>query len=350
MAGVILSILAAGEVSLALALDVPCVSQPRVIERLEGAGLTVVASPSRRLAVTVKKVEDRLRVEGVRSGVAFARSIPVATGGCAPVERALVVIITSWSKQLPVVPVARAASPPEPVAAAAPPTPPPEPEPVAEEGPVPEVEALVEVEVPVVEAPPVLDRPVIVGKPLVASPPPREAQASSLVIDAALLGGAAIGPSTSPTMSGQLSLGAGIERIGAVIEAGLQSAHASELNRTRVEVSLQWASVLARVRFRPIDAIQLEASLGPRAWRLSAISTGPDASTNVVVFGGVAALGGSLRIAGPFSVHARWYGSLRSQIDRFVVADVGPVLELQPWETGLLLGVEVRLFGFHEAR
>ena len=61
--------------------------------------------------------------------------------------------------------------------------------------------------------------------------------------------------------------------------------------------------------------------------------------------GGVLSAGASYQIAGPLSVHLRAFTSLRSSRQRFFIGGVGPVLELDPWEGGLLLGLQLGAFG-----
>ncbi|HEY1086490.1 MAG TPA: hypothetical protein VGE37_02305 [Archangium sp.] len=170
------------------------------------------------------------------------------------------------------------------------------------------------------------------------------------MLDLGLFGGGAVGPTSDVVTSGQLLVALGVKRIAAVADVGLQTSRLGEVGFARVQVSTQWASLSGRVRFVPTERLELEGSLGVRGWRFEAVSNSPVASTVVFGIGGVATLGASLRVAGPVALHARAYGSLRSQSDRFVLANVGPVIELQPWELGLLIGIEVRAVGFHEAR
>lgn len=349
--GVMLVVVAAGEVSLHVQTGVPCISNERMTTRLRAAGLTVVPPPSRRLAVTASRVDDRLHLRGRRSGTDYERVIPLTGSGCDAVERALVVLIASWSRQLPVV------TPPSPVVAAPPPpvlAAPPLPreglsEPVVEE---PAVELL---EVPDAEAI-APEEPVAVAE--AASRPssvlqlaqPAPSTERPLVLDLGLFGGGAAGPTSDVVTSGQFLVALGVKRIAAVADVGLQTSRLGEVGFARVQVSTQWASLSGRVRLVPTDRLELEGSLGVRGWRFEAVSNAPAASTVVFGIGGVATLGASLRVAGPIALHARAYGSLRSQSDRFVLANVGPVIELQPWELGMLIGIEVRAVGFHEAQ
>lgn len=342
LAGIVITLLGASEVSLAVIPGAPCVTQPRLVSRLESAGLRVVDGTSQRLAVTVRHEPGGLMVRAVRQGAAFERTVPAQRDECGAVERVVAALIASWSLQLP------APEAPEPkraarsIAVA-----------VVTAEPIVEPAAPVEEQTPPPAAPPPDRKPLAIAveetpRLEVAIEPPVKPAETLFELDLAALGGGSLGPTPSVAGVGQLHLGLSLGRFGLLLEGGLQSARSSsEIDSMRIESSTQWLSLSTRVSLQPAPRLRFDFGLGFRLWRIAAQSFNTVNPRAVELFpaGAVASVGATVRLAGPLSLVARVFTSVRSNYPRFFIDGLGPVLALQPWEGGLLLGLEVRLFG-----
>jgi hypothetical protein len=355
LAGILIALIGASEVSVVVAPGVPCVEQKRLVSQLESAGLRVVHGVSERLAVTIRLEHQQVMVRATRRGAPFERAVPAQPDACAGVERVVAALITSWSLQLPSPEVTEhRRAPPVAVPTTVPPLPP---EPAAETPPevLPvQVHPDEPVQAPPTRrplhagpsAPELPERPPEVASPLAKSP---EQSTSVWTLDVAALGGGSLGPTPTPSGVGQLNVALSLGRFGALLEGGLESVRSatSTLAPTRVESSAQWLSLSGRVRFEPHVRLTLDLALGFRLWRIAAQSfNAVDARPiELLGLGGVLSAGLSFRVAGPVSVQLRGFTSVRSSRPRFLIDGLGPVLTLDPWEGGLLLGLEVRLFG-----
>jgi hypothetical protein len=331
---------------------VPCVEQRRLVSQLEAGGLRVVHGMSERLAVTIRLEHEQVMVRATRKGTPFERAVPAQPDACAGVERVVAALISSWSLQLPSLEVTEPRRAP-PVAA---------PSRVAPVTAEPTVETSLEpLPTPVqpdepMQAPPsrrplpaersAPEPPPEVSLPLAKSPEP---SASPWTLDVAALGGGSLGPTPTPSGVGQLNAALSLGHFGALLEGGLESARSatSTLAPTRVESTAQWLSLSGRVRFEPHVRLRVDLAIGFRVWRITAQSFNAvdPRSIELLGLGGVLSAGLSFRVAGPVSLQLRGFTSVRSSRARFLIDGLGPVLTLDPWEGGLLLGLEVRLFG-----
>lgn len=351
LAGIVIAFMGASEVSVAVAPGVVCVEQSRLVWRLTSAGLHVVDGTSQRLAVTIRLEQQQVMVRATREGASFERAVPAQPDACEAIERVVTALITSWSRQLPSAETGeRKPSPPATIR----PIPPVSVEPVAEPQPETDGAHPDDQPPPLPEPPPALtpgpsappqpDPRPEVSRPL---PTPPEPSAWPFTVDLAVLGGGSLGPTPTVSGVGQLHAGAALGRFGALLEGGLEIARSASLASARVQTSTQWLSLSGRVRFAPIDRLRLDLALGFRLWRIAAQSfdTLYPQSLELLGLGGVVSVGTSFQLIGPLSGHLRAFTSVRSRRDRFLIDGLGPVIELQPWEGGLLLGLEVRAFG-----
>ncbi|MFT3713640.1 MAG: procyclic acidic repetitive family protein [Archangium sp.] len=354
-ASVLIMLLGASDVSVTVAPGVVCVERTRVVTRLEQSGLRVLER-SERLAVSIDLVGARVRVRGVKSGgVTLERSVAAKVDDCAAIERVLVALISSWSTSIPAPPTqppllakrgegrgeGPSAAPTERAVAEPVTEPIPEsiPEPVPDLIPDPVPEPVVEREpVPVAEtAPP----PAVESAPL-PSPLP-VSQGEGVAIELAAFGGTSIGPTTSFTGRGQANVTLAFHRLGIGLDVGLDSARTRTVSPVTMESTTQWASLHGHLYFHPLERLRLELSLGLRVWRITATSTGADtnATTALASLGPLGAAHASIRIVGPLSFQALFFTSARYRAERFTVTNLGPVLELLPWEFGLLGGLQL---------
>lgn len=159
----------------------------------------------------------------------------------------------------------------------------------------------------------------------------------------AALGGASVGPTASVTGSGQATVSLALGRAGLSLDVGLASARTRAVDGVSVESASQWASLSAVIFFHPLERLRLALSLGPRVWRLSATTTGAaeNGSLALASFGGVGAANATVRLVGPLSLVVQLFVSARWRAERFTVTNLGPVLELLPWEGGALGGLQL---------
>lgn len=341
---VLIALLGAGEVSLTVAPGVSCVEPSRLVSRLEAAGLRVTARPSGRLAVSVRREQDHVLVRATWQGAPFERSLPAQPEDCEAIERVLAALIASWSQQLPTVVEPK----PPPLQVKVPkvtaPVPvPSEPEPEAE--PVRIVEAPPQPEPSAVPRQPFRVPAVEVAAPLVSPP---ASSTLPFTLDAAALGGGGLGPTAAVAGLGQLQVGFLVGRLGALLEGGLESSRSgSTASGARVESNTQWLSLSARLGFRPAQRLRLDLALGFRLWRITAqgLNTFDAQSLELLGLGGVLSGGASFQLIGPLALHLRAFASLRATRPRFLINGFGPVLTLDPFEAGLLLGLELRSGG-----
>ncbi len=111
--------------------------------------------------------------------------------------------------------------------------------------------------------------------------------------------------------------------------------------------SLIWASLSGFLHGAPLERLRLRVGAGLRGWRFAASSAGVlDAqSTQVFSFGGAVWADGSFRVVGPLSLQAALVGAARWRPERFLVTNLGPVLELSPFSATALIGVSIRGLG-----
>lgn len=166
---------------------------------------------------------------------------------------------------------------------------------------------------------------------------------SGTSLEIGAFGGASIGPTASFTGRGQASVTLAFHRLGFSLDAGFDSARERSLGTVSVSSTTQWASLNALLYFHPLDRLRLELSLGARLWRITATTTGADENGTLafVSAGPIAAGHLTWRIAGPLSFHATFFTSARYRAERFNVTNLGAVLELLPWEFGLLGGLQL---------
>lgn len=355
LVGILIALIGASEVSVVVAPGVPCVEQRRLATQLGSAGLRVVKGISERLAVSIQIEHEQVMVRATRRGTPFERAVPAQHDACAGVERVVAALITSWSLQLPPAEVIEPEPRRVPMLGAPSSLPPVTPEPAVETPPEPllaQVQANELVQVPPARRPlrsgpsvsELRQPPPEVSSPL-AKPQP---SASAWTFDVAALGGGSLGPTPSLSGVGQLNVGLSFGFLGALLEGGIESVRSatSAVAPTRVESSAQWLSLSGRVRFELHARLRLDLALGFRLWRITAQSFNAvdPKSIELSGLGGVLSAGLSFRVAGPVSLQLRGFTSVRSSRPRFMIDGLGPVLILDPWEGGLLLGLEVRLF------
>lgn len=356
LAAIVIALFGASEVSVAVLPGSICIDRARLTSRLTALNLQVVDGTSQRLAVTIRPTPEGVRVFGARAGAAFERTVPAEVDACAAVERVVTALIASWSLQLPSPEVAETRAP-QPAARA-----PQRVRPVIEvpEKHEPAVEAappVVAAEVVSTPAPtptpdPAPIRVVFSALPRVALPEPSDSapeppSAWPLSLDFAALVGGSYGPTSDLTAVGQLHAALSFGRLGLLLEGGFQSARSAEQNAIRIESTMQWLSLSGRTHFNPHPRLRLDLAVGFRVWRIAAqsINAATPKSLDLAAFGWVASAGASFRIFGPVALQLRAFGSLRNNHPRFVIDGAGPTLDLQPWEGGLILGLEFRVFG-----
>lgn len=339
---VLIALLGAGEVSLTVAPGVSCVERPRLVSRLEAAGLRVIAAPSGRLAVSVRRELDHVLVRATGQGAPFERSLPTQPEDCDAIERVLAALIASWSQQLPTVaetkpPPLQVKVPKVTAPALVPPEPELEPEHIVEAPPQPQQAPAPRQPLPVPAAE--------VTASLVSSP---ASTTLPFTLEAAALGGGGLGPTAAVAGLGQVQVGFFVGRVGALLEGGLETTRsASSSSGARVESNTQWFSLSGRFSFTPAKRLRLDLALGFRLWRITAqgLNTFDAQSLELRGLGGVLSGGVSFQLIGPLALHLRAFASLRATRPRFLINGFGPVLTLDPFEAGLLLGLELRLGG-----
>lgn len=171
--------------------------------------------------------------------------------------------------------------------------------------------------------------------------------ANRLALDLSLLGGGAIGPTSAVTGAGQLGASLSFSRFGAALDLGLESQRTGTVEPASVDTSAQWASLSGFLHGAPLERLRLRVGAGLRGWRFAASSAGVlDAqSTQVFSFGGAVWADGSFRVVGPLSLQAALVGAARWRPERFLVTNLGPVLELSPFSATALIGVSIRGLG-----
>jgi len=164
-------------------------------------------------------------------------------------------------------------------------------------------------------------------------------------LDLSVLGGGALGPTSSLAGVGQASAVLMFSRFGAMIDLGLESARVGTLS---VESTSQWASLSGVIQFEPTTRLRLRAGLGLRGFRFtgSAPTGVQDARSGVSLSWGAVASGeAALRIVGPLWAQLGVFGFARWKPEHFKVDGLGTVLELTPFGAGALLGLSIRGVG-----
>ncbi len=171
--------------------------------------------------------------------------------------------------------------------------------------------------------------------------------ADRLALDLSLLGGGAIGPTSSVTGAGQLAAALSLSRFGGALDLGLESQRTGTVMPASVETTAQWASLSGFIQGAPLERLRLRFGAGVRGWRFAASSSGVlDAqTTQVFSFGGVVWADASFRLVGPLSVQASLVGAARWRPQHFLVTGLGAVLELGPYSALALIGVSIRGLG-----
>ena len=149
------------------------------------------------------------------------------------------------------------------------------------------------------------------------------------------------------TAQGQLLVEwAFFEPWGVALDLGLQSSRVEQGGVGAVTLDLQFASLLARVRFSPIDSAALVLGLGARLDRLAATATGYQTNTSATLIAGGPVLTVQWRqtlVAGLF-LAAHVEGHLRTRVETFSIEPLGTVLTLPPlgFSAGAGVGVTFR--------
>lgn len=165
------------------------------------------------------------------------------------------------------------------------------------------------------------------------------------MLDLAVAGGGALGPTPSLTGVGQASAVLVFSRFGAMVDVGLETARTGA---SSVDSASQWASLSGAVQFEPTARFRWGAAVGMRGFRFTASApTGVLDATSAVVlsWGGVVSGHVALRLAGPLWAQLGGFVFLRRGPERFNVTNLGTVLELAPVGGGLLLGLSFRGVG-----
>jgi hypothetical protein len=164
-----------------------------------------------------------------------------------------------------------------------------------------------------------------------------------VALEIGAFGGTSIGPTTSFTGRGQASVGLAFHRFGIALDAGFDSARSRTVGNVTVESTSQWGSLHGFLYFHPLDRLRLELSLGVRVFRLAAEATGADdnGTAEVASFGPIGGGHLTFRLIGPLSFHLNLFTSARYRAERFNVTNLGAVLELLPWEFGVLGGLQL---------
>jgi hypothetical protein len=167
---------------------------------------------------------------------------------------------------------------------------------------------------------------------------------SSWTFGAGLFGGIASGSTSDVLPQGLLSLDATWRWLGVALDVGLSGALSRQVAPGSVSASWQWLSLSARAAWPVTRRLLLDVQVGARVHRLSASAAGfsqvepPQALLSV---GGVASVGASFTLVGPVGVSLRGSGALRPP-ERFVITDLGPVLDLGAFEGAVFAGVVTR--------
>lgn len=181
--------------------------------------------------------------------------------------------------------------------------------------------------------------------PLQHAPPQEESARRSFAVE--LLGGASIAPDDQLTAQGQLVADWGfLEPWGMKLDLGLQSTRTAQLGVGTVSLSLAFASLLARVRFSPLDDSHLLFGLGARFELLSARATGYSENSSVSLLAGGPVLTAQFRqrLTGGLFFAVLAEAHLRTRPETFSIERVGTVLTLPPlaFSAGFGAGWEFR--------
>jgi hypothetical protein len=265
---------------------------------------------------------------------------------CASAEQLVATLLIAWSEELNVpARVVVAPPPPSPAPVPEPEAPAKEPEPPVIAGPV--------------KAPVEPIRAVIVGtsareapgdlKPALEKDPEtilaerREWLVSSFRSNVMLLGGINSGPTDAVMFTGQLELSARLSHFGLLLDGGLETARVRN-GPVPFQSTQQWLSVSALAVISPAERIDLQFAAGLRVWRMTGAANVPYVEeTAFSAPGAVTSVGASIAIWGALRAHVRGYFSLRARVERFELVNYGQVMTLQPWQGGVLLGLDWRL-------
>lgn len=325
-AAIVVALAASPVISLSVDSGVACVSTNSLTERLSRAGIST--RPNASTVVSIRQGRSALFVEARNGSTRFRRELNL--GSCGPVERAVVLLVSSWLRQLPTAERTVAVTPVEPSL----------PEPV-----VPPVEAeALEVPDPLPEP----LEPIIVRRPIanvvaVAEPAPPIRP----TLDVSLLGGGSIGATPQLTGAGLLAMNVGFGRFGLGADLGFESIRAIDIAPARIETLSKWATLNGRVGFQPAEIVTLDVTLGLRAWHIGAVALNVDASTPAGVWavGGALSLGAALRITAAIAAEVRVFGSVRHRPERFALDGYGTAMTLETVQGGLLVGISWRALG-----
>lgn len=158
-----------------------------------------------------------------------------------------------------------------------------------------------------------------------------------------LLGGITSGATAQVVPHGQLAFDVTRGWLGGALDVGLSGPVRQDAPPGAVEVSFQWASLSARGVLAVSERVTLEAQLGVRLHRLVGTASGFPQTTQqqLVSVGGVGVAGVSARVVGPLWVQVRATGVLRPA-ERFLIENLGPVLDLGPLDGAVTAGAVVR--------
>ncbi len=323
-------VLAAGSVSIDVEPGTVCVAAPSLSSRLEKAGLRVALDAN--LRVHVQRDGSRLEVRGRRNGRELQRAFVVRLESCSSAEQLVATLVLAWAQELPAPPRVVTVTPP-------PAEPPPRADPPPPEEPVAVVEAVPE------EAARKVLRPAEPYKPEVAPPPPELPSylPEFFSSHAALFGGFGAGPTSDVAFTGQGEITAMFGRFGAAFDGGFETTRSAS-RPVPIQSSQAWLSLSAAAVVTLDERLNLHFALGARVWMITTHAGLADNARGVSLAmpGGVAAAGLSFFLLGPVRLHVRGYFAMRVRAENFEITNYGTALTLQPWQGGLLLGLDWR--------
>jgi hypothetical protein len=340
-------VLAAGSVSIDVEPGTLCVAAPSLSNRLEKVGLRVTTDAAMR--VHVQRVGSQLEVRGTKNGRELRRAFVVRLASCASAEQLVATLVMAWSEELSVPPrVVVAPPPPEPKVPVNEPEPPPVVEVIPLAVPIkPRDEGAVarsrQVIIGVAPSEPVSSIPALAKDAETVVAERNDWLRSSFRANAMLLGGFNSGPTDAIAFNGQLEISARLRFFGLLLDGGLETARVRS-GPVPIQSTQQWLSISALAVVSPADRIDLHLAVGFRAWRITAYARVPSAEeTALSAPGAVVSIGASLAIWGPIRAHVRGFLAVRTRAERFDLVNYGTVMTLQPWQGGVLIGIDWRL-------
>jgi hypothetical protein len=161
---------------------------------------------------------------------------------------------------------------------------------------------------------------------------------------AGLLGGIATGPTSDIVPQGVVSVDVARGWFGAALDVGLSGTLSRQVAPGTVSSSWQWVSLSARAVWAPLPRLLFEVQLGARGQRIVAVAKGYSETKpeqQQLSVGAVGSLGVCVLIIGPVGLTVRATGVIKPR-ERFIIDNLGPILDLEALEGGVHAGVVAR--------